>query len=104
MAKSLNTIRMDFRNANNCANQLEEAGQQLRNMANNKFQSEINMISQSWNGKCANVYINKCDMLRNQMFDTSRQLINTANTIRMIAKTTYTAELNSIQIATKNRK
>lgn len=104
MAKSLYTIQMDFKNANDCAAKLEEASRCLRSAANNKFQSEMNTISQAWTGENANIYVKKCDLLRNQMLSTSSQLMTCANTIRTVAKNTYSAELKARQIALKKGK
>ena len=101
MAKSLYTIQMDFKKANDCAAKLEEAARQLKKVAYERFQNEVRRVGSCWQGDSANLYINKCNTLTQQMGRTANQLSETAKAIRTIAKNTYNADIKARTIALK---
>lgn len=99
MAKSLYTIQMDFKKANDCATKLEEAANQIKKMANNSFQTDISIIANDWKSDNAEAYVKKCNTVKNRMTNISDKLMKNADTIRKIAERTYRADLSARQVA-----
>lgn len=104
MAKSLYSIQMDFKKANDCAAKLDEIARELKNLENSEFQIEINNIAANWKGGNANDYVEKCNQLKSKLLKTSNQIYRTADTIRKVAKNTYDAEKRAYEIALIRRK
>lgn len=103
MAKSLYSIQMDFKKANDCAAKLEEASRKLKKTAKECFQNETRKLEACWRGENSVLYINKCYSLTRQMERTASQLMETANTVRIIAKNTYNADIKARNIALMKR-
>lgn len=104
MAKSLYTIQMDFKKANESAAELEKTAKALKNLGNSEFQTEIDKIASEWKGENSNNYIAKCNELRNKLLKTSDDIYKTADMIRSVAKNTYNAEKKAYEIALIRKK
>ncbi len=104
MAKSLYTIQMDLKKANDAAAKLEKVARELRKLESGKFQTEINGIVADWKGQNANDYVAKCRQLKNKLIIISDQLYKTADLIRTAAKNTYNAERKAYNIALVQKK
>lgn len=99
MAKTLYTIQMDFKKANDCAAKLEEAARKLKQCAQENFQDEIRKLESSWKGENAALYISKCDSITHKMESTAKKMVQTANTVRTVARNTYNADMRARNIA-----
>ena len=99
MAKSSYEIRMNYKRAVEQANTLEQIAADMRNSVENDLQECINEISCNWVGNNANAYMAKCQRLGESVRGTAENLKKTADTIRKIAKNTYTAEMRALELA-----
>lgn len=73
MAKSLYTIQMDFKKANECAAKLEEAAKKLKQCAQENFQNETKKLELYWKGENSTLYIGKCADIRHNMENTAKK-------------------------------
>ena len=99
MAKSLYTIQMNFKKANECAAKLEEAAKKLKQCAQENFQNETKKLELYWKGENSTLYIGKCADIRHNMENTAKKLMQTANTVRTVARNTYDADIRARNIA-----
>lgn len=93
------TITMNFRKANEKADELEELAERLTKMAQSQMGDSMQQISNHWKGESAELFIRKGISLQQQIINTAKQLKNTAATIRKIAITTRNADMNALEIA-----
>ncbi len=83
------------------ANELMRVARDIRNIADNKFESCLENIEKGWRGDSANAYFNKCNILLYKMNLTAKSLEESAETIKKIALRTYRSEMQSLEIANK---
>ena len=98
MAKSSFQIRMNYHRAIQQADSLLEVASELQRNADSDFQDCISQISGSWTGDSAAAYLRKCDLLRERILLSAKQLRKTAEAIKQIAKRTYDAEMRALRI------
>ena len=92
------TIEVNFKNAINQANELENIANDLRNLSDKKFNSTLQQISSSWKGESAALYVNKGNSLEEQLTKTAKEIEKTAQTIKSNAKRIYDAEMKALEI------
>lgn len=103
MAKSAFEIKMDYNRAIRQANELDSIARELRNTANNELQDCVADISHNWTGENSNAYVQKCNVLKSNIVSTAKKIEKTADTIRLIAKKIYDAEMFALRLALARR-
>ncbi len=99
MARSLNSIRMDFAKALRQARELEEVAGNMRVLADNKMEGTLQSLGQNWTGENAQKYIGKARLLEEKISRTSDSIADAARVIREIAQVVYEAEMRAWEIA-----
>lgn len=94
-------IRLDYSKANAVADQLEEIAVRLVKMNNGELEQTSNKIRVSWDGENAYRFLDKYSATREEIIKTVSDLKITAEKIRVMAKNTYDAEMQAIQVARK---
>ncbi len=98
MGKSVIMIRMNYEKAIRQANSLEKTANEIK-----KYVSEIEQISSSirhdWTGANAEQYLRKLEVVKNNSNTIVSSLSTTAETIKRIAKRTYDAEMEAVNLA-----
>lgn len=92
-------IQMDFSRATQKAGELDTIADNLSRLADTDLESTLQGLSSDWKGENATVYIQKGTTLKGNMEKTVKDIRNTANTIRAIAKNIYDAEMEALRIA-----
>lgn len=100
MAKSRFSIIMDYFNALHQAELLDKAADKLRSSAT-LADGYINYLRSAWTGDNAAVYINKLQILKDNLSKQEKNLKLIAETVRRIAKRTYDTEMRSLEISRK---
>ena len=95
MAKSSFEIRMEYNRAVTQANSLE----QMRNSAENDLRDCMSEIAGNWTGENARAYLQKVEKLSDSVRKTAERLKDTAEAIRKIARNTYNAEMQALELA-----
>ena len=95
-------IEMNFRQAKQQADQLENLAVRLERLAKNDFRGTLQNLSSCWKGESADAYMRKGERLEDHMARTASNLKKTARTIRSVAQRTYEAEMRAREIA-RNR-
>lgn len=95
----MDRIEMDFRQAKQQADQLEELAARLKDLAGKELQETMQGLSGAWKGESADSYMQKGKRLEENMSSTARKLEQIASTIRMTAQRVYEAEMRAREIA-----
>lgn len=103
MAKTLNSIRMDFQKTINQAEKLEQTAKCIKQIADQDLSSCMREVSSGWQGENARIFVGKGQRAVENLRSIESELKNTASTIRTLAQNTYNAEKNALEIA-KQRK
>ena len=96
---SYSTIKFNFVQAKLQAQRLENIASEMRNMANQNFESAISQLSGGWKGESATLYIRKAENVRNDILKTARDLDAVAGSIRKVAQKVYNAEMEAKRLA-----
>lgn len=99
MAKTMYAIQMDFANALRQADQLEKIAGNVEKLIDSQFQSCLDGVSAGWKGESAKLFLKKGNVVGENVKKLARNLRNTAQAVRQIAKTTYEAERSAYEIA-----
>lgn len=99
MAKTMETIEMDFKNANRQADELEQIAQDLVTLSEDHFQPWLAAVAASWKGDNASVFCKKGTAASDGLSASAADLQQIAAAIRQIAQNTYDAEKRSCEIA-----
>ena len=97
--KSEYQIYMDFRRANQVAEDLRGIARSTRNAADQDLQGALSRIQSNWEGENAEAFQAKGKRLRNQVDQLAQDVDRSANAIERIAQNTYNAEMRAVQIA-----
>ena len=98
---SYKSISITFGNALAQAQKLESSAEQMRN-ASQKLESIEASLRSEWEGESASLYLQKCEMLKQKLNRTAKELQQIASVIRKAAKAYRDAELKALHaIATK---
>lgn len=96
---SATRIEFDYNRAIAQAQKLDDIAQKLYNLAQNDFVNSMDVLMRGWEGEASNMYIDKGNILCDKIRKTSKDLNNTANSIRKIAKKIYDSEMLALEIA-----
>lgn len=99
--KSLSEINMDFNQAIQKAEELEEIAGEMKNLANNEFGTSLQNLSISWKSNTASSFSNKGVKLKEKINGSADELNNIARTIRTAAQLLYNAEMAAYYLAEK---
>lgn len=102
MAKTLDTIEMDFRNAARHADELEQVAQNLHMLADNDIQACLLAVAANWKGENAAAFCKKGAIVENHIKNSAADLKNAAEMLRELARNLYDAEKKNYKIA-RNR-
>ena len=97
----MSSIEMDFRQAKQQAEELEELARSLEQLAERQFAGAMQEISVHWKGENANAYLQKGSRLEANMKATAKEIKKTATQIRSTAKKIYDAEMFAKRLAEK---
>lgn len=101
MAKGIDEIRMNFKNAINQANKLEEAASSIEKITKVELVESTNEIFKYWKGNSSIKYHNKSQKAVERLLIIAKKLKQTAKIIKEIAETTYKAEMRALELAQK---
>ncbi len=92
-------IYMDYKNACNQADSLEQVARNLDDVAGKQMQDCLGQVQAHWKGDNSEAYVGKGRMLQGKIKNTAGELKKAAAAIRTIAKNTYDAEMRALEIA-----
>ena len=92
MSISMVGINFDYLQAIQQAQQLENAAQELRSLADRELKSGIDGIAESWSGEAANQFLAYCSSLQKDIYDEASRIMDTAKRIREVARVIRDAE------------
>lgn len=92
-------IEINFRSDVQRAEELEAVAENLERLSKNKYKDTMQQISANWRGECASLYLQKGDVLQEELLEVATELKKIAETTRNIAKRTYLAEKKALEIA-----
>ena len=95
----LDTIKFNYRQANNLTQTVRQAAQDLRRLSNVQMQENMAFITQSWKGDNANNFLRKEARVANNLLDLARKLEQLADSISASAKQMYDAEMKALEKA-----
>ena len=96
---SENTIKMNFANAARQAEQLEQLAAELSRLAGDDLTGSLQSLAGSWNGDSSSLFLQKGAALAEQMHQSAQALQDAANDIYSIARRTYDAEMQALELA-----
>ena len=99
MAKSRYAIEMDYKQALEKADELDDIAEDMANLANNSFQETLETLNENWKGDNATKYVNKGVLLQENICSTTGDLQSVAETVRSIAERIYRAEIRAWEVA-----
>ena len=99
MAKTSYQIWMDYQNATNQANRLDEIANKIENTSQKDLMGNLNQLAANWKSDSSNQYRRKGQNISNNLTSIAKNVRTTANTIRTMAKNTYDAEMQALSIA-----
>ncbi|MBR0091354.1 MAG: hypothetical protein IJP92_06625 [Lachnospiraceae bacterium] len=92
-------IDVDFAKANQMAQRMEEIARDVKRNAADRMRTCIDETSTIWKGENANMFQNKASSGVDEVLESYKQLMRTADMIRRIAKTIHDAEAKATQAA-----
>ena len=102
MAKTVDTIEMDFRNAKRQADELEQIAQNLKTLSEGRAQTCLFEVAASWKGENASAFCKKGAAACSHIQNSANDLKNAADALRRIAANLYEAEMKNYKTA-RNR-
>ncbi len=94
-------IEINFNNAMRKADEVDSIANELRTLANRKFDGSLQRLAQNWQSDNSSAFIQKGNMLEGQMVNTARNLDKIADSIRSCAQRIRDAERRALEIAQK---
>lgn len=91
-------ISVNYSQAKSCASTMEEEADKLRKLAEQEFGASIAEIRTAWKGENAELYIQKCEQLKEEMLSTAKTLAAIASAVRSQAQAIYNAEMENLRI------
>lgn len=95
----MDTIAINFENANKQARELEELAAQLKSLMDNEFTDAMQELSADWQSESSAQYFNKGSRLQRKINSTATDLIIIANNIKRTSRRIYEAEKRAEEIA-----
>lgn len=96
---SRRTIRMNYQRAIGQAEKLDVLSEQIRKVANTTIKNAKAEQAAGWKGENEAAMRAKMEILQDKVVNTAKSLKNVADTIRIVAKNTYNAEMRAWEIA-----
>ena len=97
--KSEHTIYMDYQKTMSQAEELYQLAAKIKNIKNKDLAGVWSGVSAAWKGENANKYLQKGKKVEKTILSTSSELERTASSLKTIAKRTYKAEMEALQLA-----
>lgn len=94
-------ITVNYTQAKTCASELEDEADKLKKLADSDFAMSIAGVQAAWKGENAELYIKKCEQLKEEMLYTAKSLTKIASSIRSNAKAIYDAEMENLRLMQK---
>lgn len=94
-------IELDYRNALQKADRIDELSESVRRLRNGSFQDAENEVRNCWKGDNAEAFLRCSDMLGEDFLQLAWQLSRIASSVRTIAGNTYRAEKRALELAKK---
>ena len=101
MGKTEYQIKMDYNHAIKEADKLERIAKKMDHLMQKDLKNCMARIAADWKGEASTKYRNKSNRVINNVETLSKELKNTAQTVRTIAKNTYQAEKHALELAKK---
>lgn len=95
----MDTVFINFLNANKQAKVLEELADRLKKTVTNDFDSALQSLSADWQSDNAAAYLRKGSTLQAQMTNTANDILVIASNIRRTARRIYEAEKKAEELA-----
>lgn len=99
MAKTTNQIWMDFKNASNQANRLEEIAGKIESTSRKDLTGNLNQLSSCWKSDSSTAFRKKGQNTSDNLLTVAKNLREAATVIRTVAKNTYDAEMEAVRLA-----
>ena len=99
MAKSRMVIQLNYEAAKRQAQKLDEIAGTLTNVADRQLNGCFGQLQTNWKGDNANAYLNKGNVVQDDIRTTAANVKNAAESIRKIAKRTYDADMAAVRMA-----
>lgn len=96
--KSKQEIEMNFSRALSQAEELESLSKELSQMATEHVKGAIKMLMFNWQGDNSKLFVEKGEVLTNEMLETADDLIKVAKNITTTANIVYNAESAAFQL------
>lgn len=97
--KSKHEIDVDFEVAMKQARKLHEISAEMRLLANNDMEGNLQSIAMNWKGDNASAYLSKGKIIENRISDTSKNIEAAATVIENIAKRIHETEMRAYEEA-----
>ena len=98
MAKTEYMITLDYFRAIRYADSLDKISERIRSHGQTLLENG-GSIQSEWKGDNASLYLQKVDVVADNLNTISKNIQNTADTVRRVAKRTYDTEMASLEIA-----
>ena len=92
-------IYLDYQKTMREADQLKAIASRLKTLSSSDLENCLGQVSSHWEGDNARAYVTKGRTVSEKITKTAAQLDRAADTIRIMAKNTYDAEMRALQIA-----
>lgn len=96
-------IKMDYNNANNTANELENIAASLTFVANSDLNGVLSELKGIWKGENAERFLQKGSIVKNNILSTAKVIRNNAAALREEAKNTYNTEMKALELLKAKR-
>lgn len=96
-------IYIDFQEAIRQAERLDEIADKLEQVSKKKMEHSMQSLAAAWKGENASAFLKKEDHLQDDIYQTSKNVRNIANDIRVVANRIYRAEMTAWQIANERK-
>ncbi len=97
-------ILVNYQVAKNKAQELETEAAKLKQLANGNFYNSITEVRAIWKGENAELFVQKCNRLKEEMLSTAKTLSTIASNVRTSAKNIYDAEMENLRILQESKK
>lgn len=89
-------IQYNFQQALTLADKLDDVADCLRRISENSMEESMKTLTSAWNGESAIVFLEKEDLLKNNIKDTAVNIRYIADTLRHLARNVYNAEMEAL--------
>ena len=101
--KSRYQIQFDYQNAISQASKLDHLADRIERQVVRRMEDVAQDLHAAWKSESASQYIQKEQALSDRIRDTARELRDTGEDIRRVAKRMYDAEMHALRIAQERK-